>query len=96
MIINSGVSLISKIGGFVSSNGVEIFVFDFGIKCLFVVVGDVIEILDLVDFINFVKIEDLVLNFDGIFFGFSFVFNSVVVGKVGIFSVGIVVVFLVI
>ncbi|MCW5242254.1 alkaline phosphatase, partial [Synechocystis sp. PCC 6803] len=90
MTINSGVSLISKIGGFASSNGAEIPAFDPGTKRLFVVAGDVIEILDLADPTNPVKIEDLALNFDGIPPGFSPVPNSVAVGKAGTPSAGIV------
>ncbi|MBE9197259.1 hypothetical protein IQ219_18555, partial [Synechocystis sp. LEGE 06083] len=47
MTINNGVSLISKIGGFASSNGAEIPAFDPSTKRLFVVAGSLIEILDL-------------------------------------------------
>jgi 2',3'-cyclic-nucleotide 2'-phosphodiesterase (5'-nucleotidase family) len=90
MTINSGVSLMSKIGGFASSNGAEIPAFDPGTKRLFVVAGAVVEVLDLADPTNPVKIEDLALNFDGIPSGFSPVPNSVTVGKAGTPSAGIV------
>ncbi|MBD2652828.1 choice-of-anchor I family protein [Synechocystis sp. FACHB-383] len=90
MTINNGVSLISKIGGFASSNGAEIPAFDPSTKRLFVVAGSVIEILDLTNPTNPTKLGDLALNFDGLPAGFSPAPNSVAVGKAGTPSAGIV------
>ncbi|MBE9240994.1 choice-of-anchor I family protein [Synechocystis salina] len=90
MTINNGVSLISKIGGFASSNGAEIPAFDPSTKRLFVVAGSVIEILDLTNPINPTKLGDLALDFDGLPPGFSPAPNSVAVGKAGTPSAGIV------
>ncbi|QUS60010.1 choice-of-anchor I family protein [Synechocystis sp. PCC 7339] len=90
MTINNGVSLISKIGGFASSNGSEIPAFDPSTKRLFVVAGSVIEILDLTDPTNPTKLGDLALDFDGLPPGFSPAPNSVAVGKAGTPSAGIV------
>jgi hypothetical protein len=90
MAINTGFSLISKIGGFASSNGGEIPAFDPSTDRLFVVAGPVVEILDLADPTAPTKISDLPFNTDDVPADFALVPNSVAVGKVGTVSEGIV------
>lgn len=90
MAINTGFSLISKIGGFASSNGGEIPAFDPSTDRLFVVAGPVVEILDLADPTAPTKISDLPFNTDDVPADFALVPNSVAVGKVGTVSAGIV------
>ncbi len=90
MAINTGFSLLSKIGGYASSNGGEISAFDPSTDRLFMVAGSVIEILNLADPTTPTKIGDLPFNTDDVPADFALVPNSVAVGKGGTVSGGIV------
>ena len=94
-ITNNGSSLLTKIGGFTSSNGGEIPAFDPISDRLFVVAGSVVEILNLSNPASPSKIGDLAFNTSGdpdgtTAGGFTLIPNSVAVGKVGTVSAGIV------
>ena len=94
-ITNNGSSLLTKIGGFTSSNGGEIPAFDPISDRLFVVAGSVVEILNLANPASPTKIGDLAFNTTGdpdgtTAGGFALIPNSVAVGKVGTVSAGIV------
>ncbi|MDB9309593.1 choice-of-anchor I family protein [Aphanizomenon sp. CS-733/32] len=94
-ITNNGSSLLTKIGGFTSSNGGEIPAFDPISDRLFVVAGSVVEILDLSNPASPSKIGDLAFNTSGdpdgtTAGGFTLIPNSVAVGKLGTVSAGIV------
>ncbi|MTJ51997.1 hypothetical protein FJR38_04595, partial [Anabaena sp. UHCC 0253] len=94
-ITNNNSSLLTKIGGFTSSNGGEIPAFDPISDRLFVVSGSVVEILNLANPANPTKIGDLAFNTSGdpdgtTAGGFALIPNSVAVGKAGTVSAGIV------
>ncbi|MTJ14179.1 hypothetical protein FJR11_16645 [Anabaena sp. UHCC 0187] len=94
-ITNNGASVLTKIGGFTSSNGSEIPAFDPISDRLFVVAGSVVEILNLSNPASPSKIGDLAFNTTGdpdgaTAGGFTLIPNSVAVGKVGTVSAGIV------
>lgn len=81
---------LNPIGRFASENGAEIPAFDSLSQRLFIVAGDVIEILDLANPTNINKIGDLSLDTEAVGTGFELVPNSVAVGKKGTVSEGIV------
>ncbi|MGI0482011.1 choice-of-anchor I family protein [Geminocystis sp. CENA526] len=82
---------LNLVGRYASENGSEIPAFDAISKQLFVVAGDVVEILDLSDTsTNITKIGDLPLNTEAVGDGFALLPNSVAVGKQGTVSEGIV------
>lgn len=78
------------IGRYASDNGAEIPAFDSLSKRLFVIAGDVVEILDLANVSTPNKIGDLPLDTTAVGIGFELVPNSVAVGKKGTVSEGIV------
>ncbi len=79
-----------KIGGFGSSNGAEIPAFDPGSNRLFLVAGDVVEILNLANPTNPSKVSELSFDTSTLPSGFDLIPNSVAVGKAGTISEGIV------
>ncbi|BAQ66145.1 choice-of-anchor I domain-containing protein [Geminocystis sp. NIES-3709] len=81
---------LSLIGRYASENGAEIPAFDAISEQLFVVAGDVVEILNLSDTNNITKIGDLPLNTQAVGDGFALIPNSVAVGKQGTVSEGII------
>jgi len=81
---------LTKIGGYGSTNGAEISAFDPGSDRLFVVAGDVVEVLNLTNPSSPTKITDLALDTSTLPTGFNLVPNSVAVGKADTVSAGIV------
>lgn len=81
---------LNAIGRFASENGAEIPAFDSLSQQLFIVAGDVVEILNLNDTSNITKIGDLPLDRSAVNEGFALIPNSVAVGKKGTSSEGIV------
>jgi 2',3'-cyclic-nucleotide 2'-phosphodiesterase / 3'-nucleotidase / 5'-nucleotidase len=81
---------INLIGRYASDNGSEIPAFDALTQRLFIVAGDVVEIINLANTATPDKIGDLAFNTDGVANGFELVPNSVAVGKEGTVSEGIV------
>ncbi|WP_017294332.1 choice-of-anchor I family protein [Geminocystis herdmanii] len=81
---------LNLIGRFASENGSEIPAFDSLSQRLFIVAGDVIEILDFSNTSNITKIGDLPLDTQAVGEGFALLPNSVAVGKQGTVSEGII------
>lgn len=81
---------LSLLGRYASANGAEIPAFDSISQRLFVVAGDVVEILNLSAPSNITKIGDLNFDTQAVGAGFALVPNSVAVGKKGTVSEGIV------
>ncbi|NCO74613.1 MAG: DUF839 domain-containing protein [Cyanobacteria bacterium] len=81
---------LNPIGRFASDNGAEIPAFDSLSKRLFIVAGDVVEILNLANATNPTKIGDLALDISAVTNGFELIPNSVAVGKKGTVSEGVV------
>lgn len=81
---------LNAIGRYASENGAEIPAFDSLSKKLFVVAGDVVEVLDLANISSISKIGNLALNITAVGDGFALIPNSVAVGKKGTVTEGIV------
>lgn len=81
---------LTKIGGYSSSNGAEIPAFDPSSNRLFVVAGNVVEVLNLADPTSPTKVTELALDTSNLPSGFELVPNSVATGKAGSISEGVV------
>lgn len=77
---------LNLIGRYASDNGSEIPAFDALTQRLFIVAGDVVEIVNLANTATPNKIGDLAFNTDAVGNGFELVPNSVAVGKEGTVS----------
>lgn len=81
---------LNPIGRYASDNGAEIPAFDSLSQRLFIIAGDVVEILNFANPGNITKINDLAFDVSTISTGFELVPNSVAVGKKGTVNEGIV------